>query len=171
MSFRHAVVTAALTILLPSLAAAQARPQPLPTRRMDEMTSREVQLYFQGGGDLVLVPFGPISGHGAFIPLGMHNHWAHALAVLIAERANGLVHPPVFSCYSGATRSFRGSVSFPISEQEDVLVRIVKTLQAQGFKRIVLVAGTHPEDTGGMLAARRVFDETEHPIWLLVGEK
>jgi len=166
-------VVAVLTLLIvaPSLAAAETRPQPLPSRRMDELTSREVQLYFQRGGDLVLVPFGPISGHGAFIPTGMHNHWAHALALLIAERADGLVHPPVFSCYSGATRSFRGSVSFPVDEQEEVLVRIVKTLQAQGFKRVVLVAGTHPEDTGGVLAARRVFDETEHPIWLLSGEK
>ena len=48
----------------------------LVTRRMDEMTSREVELYFQSGGDLVFVPFGNISGHGAFIPIGMHAHWA-----------------------------------------------------------------------------------------------
>ena len=41
----------------------------MPTRRLDEMTSREVEFYFKRGGDLVFVPFGPISGHGAFIPL------------------------------------------------------------------------------------------------------
>jgi creatinine amidohydrolase/Fe(II)-dependent formamide hydrolase-like protein len=143
----------------------------LQTRRMDEMTSREVELYLQGGGDLVLIPFGPVSGHGAFIPMGIHGHWAHALAVLLAERANGLVYPPVFTCFSGATRSFRGAVSFPVTEQAQILERVVGVLQQQGFKRIVLVAGTNPEDLGGTVAARQVFDRTEKPVWLLIGER
>src|SRR3954447_18140689 len=64
---------------------------PLVSRRMDEMTSREIEGYLKAGGDLVLIPFGPVSGHGALIPVGMHAHWAHALSVLIAEKANGLV--------------------------------------------------------------------------------
>ncbi len=141
------------------------------TRRMDEMTSREVELYLEGGGDLVLIPFGPVSGHGAFIPMGIHGHWAHALAVLLAERANGLVYPPVFTCFSGATRTFRGAVSFPVTEQAQILERIVGVLQQQGFTRIVLVAGTNPEDLGGTVAARQVFDRTDKPVWLLIGER
>ena len=146
-------------------------PASLQTRRMDEMTSREVELYLQGGGDLVLIPFGPVSGHGAFIPMGIHGHWAQALAVLLADRANGLVYPPVFACFSGATRSFRGAVSFPVTEQAQILERVVGVLQQQGFKRIVLVAGTNPEDLGGTVAARQVFDRTEKPVWLLIGER
>jgi hypothetical protein len=151
--------------------AGAERQSSLPTRRMDEMTSREVELYLEGGGDLVLIPFGPVSGHGAFIPMGIHGHWAHALAVLLAERANGLVYPPVFTCFSGGTRSFRGAVSFPVTEQAQILERIVGILQQQGFKRIVLVAGTNPEDLGGTVAARQVFDRTERPVWLLIGER
>jgi len=151
--------------------AGAERKSPLQTRRMDEMTSREVELYLEQGGDLVLIPFGPVSGHGAFIPMGIHGHWAHALAVLLAERANGLVYPPVFTCFSGGTRSFRGAVSFPVTEQAQILERIVGVLQQQGFKRIVLVAGTNPEDLGGTVAARQVFDRTEKPVWLLIGER
>ncbi len=143
----------------------------LQTRRMDEMTSREVELYLQEGGDLVLIPFGPVSGHGAFIPMGIHGHWAHALAVLLADKANGLVYPPVFTCFSGATRAFRGAVSFPVTEQAQILERVVGVLQQQGFKRIVLIAGTNPEDLGGTVAARQVFDRTERPVWLLIGER
>lgn len=143
----------------------------LSTRRMDEMTSREVELYFEAGGDLVFVPFGPVSGHGAFIPMGIHGHWAHALAVLLAEKANGLVYPPVFTCFSGATRAFRGAISFPIAEQSQILERVVAILQQQGFKRIVLVAGTNPEDVGGTVAARTIFDKTEKPVWLLIAER
>ena len=130
----------------------------LVTRRMDDMTSREIELYFESGGDLVLIPFGPISGHGALIPVGMHSHWSSALSLLIAERANGLVFPVVTTCYAGATRTFRGTVSFPITEQAAILSRIAATLLEQGFKRIVLVAATTPEHTGGYVAAREVFD-------------
>jgi creatinine amidohydrolase/Fe(II)-dependent formamide hydrolase-like protein len=139
----------------------------LGSRRMDEMTSREIELYLKAGGDLVLIPFGPISGHGALIPVGMHAHWAHALCVLIAEKANGLVFPPTHCCFAGATRTFRGTVSFTLMEQVTVLKRIAATLKHQGFRRTVLVGGTNPEDTGGMVAARELFDETEKPFWFV----
>jgi len=135
------------------------------------MTSREVELYIKEGGDLVFVPFGPVSGHGALIPMGMHAHWATALSVLLAEKANGLVFPTTFACFAGATRTFRGTVSFPVHEQVSVLKRIASTLHAAGFKRTVLVAGTNPEDTGGIIAARALFDETETPYWYLQGSR
>jgi len=137
------------------------------TRRMDELTSREVESYLKEGGDLVFIPFGPVSGHGAFIPLGIHCHWAQALSLLLAEKANGLVFPPVFACYSGATQTFRGSVSFPYAEQVSVLMRIATTLHDQGFERTVLVGGTTPESTGGVIAAREIFDRTSKPIWFI----
>ncbi len=143
----------------------------LVTRRLDEMTSREVEQYHQGGGDLVFVPFGPISGHGALIPLGIHAHWAQALSLLVAERANGLVYPPVFTCYPGATRSFRGTVFFSITEQVAILKRLAIGLLDRGFRRVVLMASTTPEWLGGTVAAREVFDETERPVWLLIGER
>lgn len=151
--------------------AAGAPASKLVTRRMDEMTSREVEFYLKEGGDLVFIPFGPVSGHGAFIPMGMHAHWANALSVLLAEKANGLVFPATFTCFAGATRTFRGTVSFPIHEQVSVLKRIASTLRAAGFKRTVLVAGTNPEDTGGIIAVRSLFDETETPCWYLQGSR
>ena len=140
---------------------------PLATRYLDALTSREVEFYLRDGGDLIFVPFGPISGHGALLPLGIHAHWAQALSQLLAERANGLVFPPVYACYAGATRSFRGTVSFPIAEQVAVLMRIANTLCDQGFRRTVLVGGTTPESTGGAVAARELSDRTERPIWFV----
>jgi len=144
---------------------------PLPTRRIDEMTSREVELYLKGGGDLAFIPFGPVSGHGVFIPMGMHAHWANALSLLLAEKANGLVFPATFTCFAGATRTFRGTVSFPIEEQVATLKRIARTLHAAGFRRTVLVAGINPEDTGGIIAARELFDESEVPYFYLQGSR
>jgi len=152
-------------------APGRAATTPAPTRRMDEMTSREVDSYLQEGGDLVFVPFGPMSGHGPFIPMGMHAHWANALSVLLAEKANGLVFPATYACFAGATRTFPGTVSFTMEEQVLVLKRIAATLHAAGFKRTVLVAGTNPEDVGGIIAARALFDETEVPYFYLQGSK
>jgi hypothetical protein len=151
---------------------AAATPSTTPiTRRIDEMTSREVEFYLKAGGDLVFVPFGPVSGHGALVPMGMHAHWATALSLLLAEKANGLVFPTTFACFAGATRTFRGTVSFPVHEQVSVLKRIASSLHAAGFKRTVLVAGTNPEDTGGIIAARALFDETETPYLYLQGSR
>jgi hypothetical protein len=134
---------------------------------MDEMTSREIEFYLKSGGDLALIPFGPVSGHGALIPVGMHAHWAHALSLLIAEKANGLVFPVTHCCFAGATRTFRGTVSFTHGEQVLVLKRIASTLNKQGFRRTVLVGGTNPEDTAGMVAARELFDDSEIPTFFV----
>ena len=139
----------------------------LVTRRLDEMTSREIELFLKGGGDLAFVPFGPISGHGALIPVGMHGHWAQALSLLLEERANGLVFPVTWCCFAGATRTFRGTVSFPIDEQVKVLSRIANSLHEAGFRRTVLVGGTTPEALGGEVAARELFDRTEKPFWFV----
>src|SRR5204863_9592553 len=95
----------------------RAADPPAALRRIDEMTSREVESYLKEGGDLALIPFGPVSGHGVFIPMGMHAHWAHAFSVLLAEKADGLVFPPTFTCFAGATRTFRGTVSFTLEQQ------------------------------------------------------
>ena len=45
----------------------RAADPPAALRRIDEMTSREVESYLKEGGDLALIPFGPVSGHGVFI--------------------------------------------------------------------------------------------------------
>ncbi len=143
----------------------------LETRRLDEMTSREVERYLKGGGDLIFVPFGPISGHGAFIQLGIHAHWAEALSTILARQAGGLVYPAVFQAYCGAPRTFYGAVGFSLMQQAETLMHIARTLYAQGFKRTVLVSGTTPETTGGIVAARTLFDETEIPFWLVEAER
>ena len=142
-----------------------------PGRRMEEMTSREVEFYLKEGGDLVFVPFGPVSGHGAFIPMGMHAHWANALCVLMAHKANGLVFPPIYTVMAGATQTFRGTVHFPVGEQVSILKRTAMSLYKAGFRRTVLVGGTTPENTGGWIAVRELFDETGHPFWFIQGEK
>lgn len=141
------------------------------TRRIDEMTSREVEFYLRDGGDLALIPFGPVSGHGAFIPMGMHAHWATALCHLLARKADGLYFPPTYTVMAGAPQTFRGTVHFTVGEQVTILKKIALNLFNAGFKRTVLVCGTTPENTGGIVAVRELFDETGHPFWFVEGER
>ncbi|HUU27786.1 MAG TPA: creatininase family protein [archaeon] len=150
---------------------AQGSPGKRFTRRMEEMTSREVEFYLKDGGGLVFIPFGPVSGHGAFIPMGMHALWATALSVLMAEKADGLVFPPTYTVMAGATQTFRGTVHFPVGEQVSILKRIARSLNDAGFRRVVLVGGTTPENTGGIVAVRELFDETGKPFWFIEGER
>jgi creatinine amidohydrolase/Fe(II)-dependent formamide hydrolase-like protein len=141
------------------------------SRRIDELTSREVEFYLRDGGDIIFIPFGGVSGHGALIPMGMHGHWANALAHLMAKRTNGLIFPLIPTVFVGATRTFRGSVNFPVEEQVAILKRVANTLYDGGFKRPVLVTGTNPEDNGGTIAARALFDQMERPFLMIQGSK
>jgi creatinine amidohydrolase/Fe(II)-dependent formamide hydrolase-like protein len=165
--------TAAGTVLAAAgLAAAQ--PGPAADRRpvrLDLLTSREVGDWMKGN-DVVFVPHGPVSGHGPWTTLGVHAHGAEAVATLLARKCNGVVYPPVFTCFAGATRMYPGTVPFSYEFHIQVLKAVARSLHAQGFGRIFLVCYTNPEDAAGLIAARDLFDvEGELPVAALVATK
>ncbi len=142
-----------------------------PIVRLDLLTSREVGEWMKTN-DVVFVPHGPISGHGPWTTLGVHTHGAEAVATLMARKCNGLVYPPIFTCFAGATRLYPGTVPFSYEFHVQVLKAVVRSLHAQGFGRIFLVAYTNPEDTAGLAAARDLFDmENEIPVAALVATR
>src|SRR5438552_3231047 len=79
--------------------------------RLDLLTSREVGDWMKTN-DVIFVPHGPISGHGPWTTLGVHTHGAEAVATLLARKCNGLVYPPIFTCFAGATHLYPGTVPF-----------------------------------------------------------
>jgi creatinine amidohydrolase/Fe(II)-dependent formamide hydrolase-like protein len=139
--------------------------------RLDRLTSREVGEWMQSG-DVIFVPHGPVSGHGPWTTLGVHPHGAEAVATLLARKCNGLVYPPIFTCFAGATRLYPGTVPFSYEFHIQVLKAVVRSLHAQGFGRIFLVCYTNPEDAAGLVAARDLFDiEGEIPVASLVATR
>ena len=82
-----------------------------PIVRLDLLTSREVGEWMNGN-DVIFVPHGPVSGHGPWTTLGVLTHGAEAVATLMARKCNGLVCPPLFTCFAGATRLYPGTVPF-----------------------------------------------------------
>jgi creatinine amidohydrolase/Fe(II)-dependent formamide hydrolase-like protein len=139
---------------------------PAPERivHLDRLTSREVGEWLKTN-DVVFVPHGPISGHGPWTTLGMHPHAAEAIAVLLARKCNGLVYPTIYTAFAGATRLYPGTVPFSYEFHITVLKTVARSLHAQGFGRIFLLAFTNPEDAAGAIAARDLFDiEGELPV-------
>src|SRR5262249_13282567 len=131
---------------------------------LDRLTSREVGDWLRTN-DVIFVPHGPISGHGPWTTLGVHTHGAEAVATLLARRCNGLVYPPVYTAFAGATRLYPGTVPFSYEFHIQVLKAVVRSLHAQGFGRIFLICYTNPEDAAGLIAARDLFDiEGETPL-------
>ena len=142
-----------------------------PIVRLDLLTSREVGEWMKSN-DVIFVPHGPISGHGPWTTLGVHTHGAEAVATLMARKCNGLVYPPIFTCFAGATKMYPGTVPFSYEFHIQILKAVVRSLYAQGFGRIFLMCYTNPEDTAGLAAARDLFDvEGEMPVASLVATK
>ena len=138
---------------------------------LDRLTSREVGDWLKTN-DVIFVPHGPISGHGPWTTLGVHTHGAEAVATLLARRCNGLVYPPVYTAFAGATRLYPGTVPFSYEFHIQVLKAVVRSLHAQGFGRIFLICYTNPEDAAGLIAARDLFDiEGEIPVASLVATR
>jgi len=142
-----------------------------PIVRLDLLTSREVGEWMKTN-DVIFVPHGPISGHGPWTTLGVHPHGAEAVATLMARKCNGLVYPPIFTCFAGATRLYPGTVPFSYDFHIQILKAVARSLYAQGFGRIFLICYTNPEDTAGLAAARDLFDlEGEVPVASLVATR
>src|SRR5262245_18909280 len=164
---------------LASHAAAQAPAAQAPAAsaaaerivRLDLLTSREVGEWMKTS-DVIFVPHGPISGHGPWTTLGVHPHGAEAVATLLARKCDGLVYPPIFTCFAGATRMYPGTVPFSYEFHAQILKAVVRSLYAQGFGRIFLICYTNPEDAAGLIAARDLFDiEGEIPVASLVATR
>jgi creatinine amidohydrolase/Fe(II)-dependent formamide hydrolase-like protein len=180
---RRDFVAAAATALAAAPAAA-AEPQPAATSaagavptaerivRLELLTSREVGEWMKTS-DVIFVPHGPISGHGPWTTLGVHTHGAEAVATLLARKCNGLVYPPIFTCFAGATRLYPGTVPFSYEFHIQVLKAVARSLCAQGFGRVFLICYTNPEDAAGLIAARDLFDidGEELPVASLVATK
>lgn len=178
MNRREFVAASASAAVLAEQAAGQpAQPaagDPKKDRivRLDLLTSREVGEWKRKSGDVIIVPHGPISGHGPWTTLGVHTHGAEAVATLLARKCNGLVYPPIFTAFAGATRMYPGTVPFSYEFHIQILKATVRSLHTQGFGRIFLLCYTNPEDAAGLIAARDLFDiEGELPVASLVATR
>ena len=132
------------------------------TRLLTRLTNREVEAYLQRN-DLIFIPVGTVEMHGA-MPLDCETVLPEAIAVMLAERADGLVLPNLPYFYPGGTTIGRGSVQISIRAGYDYLTEILKSLYKQGFKRIIFVSYHAPAELTLDAVVRDTFDQRRLPI-------
>ena len=135
------------------------------SRFLNELTTVEVKDYLAGGGSLAILPLGSVEMHGPHLPMGTDSLIAKAGALLLAQRANGLVLPEVHYTWCGATDGFAGTVSVEPELSQKTVEAIACKVFKMGFKRLVLVNAHYPNNPVFYTTARRLY-ETNSPVLL-----
>ena len=132
------------------------------TRFLPRLINQEVEDYLDRN-DLIFVAVGTVEMHGG-LPLDCETVLAEALALEMAEAADGLVLSGLPYFYAGATAIGRGTVQVSVREGIDYLLAIARSLLRQGFRRQVYVSLHGPAHCTCNAFVRDFFEETKAPV-------
>ncbi|HEY3340899.1 MAG TPA: creatininase family protein [Anaerolineae bacterium] len=94
---------------------------------------------------VIFLPLGTVEWHGEHNALGLDALKAHQLCVLAAQRAGGIVHPPVYGGMGGldkpATVVLEGEYEWDNHLLRPWLEKLCAEFQRQGFRAIILLTG------------------------------
>ena len=128
--------------------------------RMSFMTQMEVAAAIEAG-KAVIVPTGATEAHGPHMPTDTDTHQAEHIALLLAERIDAIVAPPVAYGVSKTFEHFAGTISLTIPTYQTMLFEIGTALVKQGFGHIILLNGNRPSGTSNDQVARHLIDELD----------
>jgi creatinine amidohydrolase len=128
--------------------------------RLAEMTWQEAKRAVEENR-LVIVPVGSTEAHGPHLPLDVDTHQAGRVAELLAERVGAVVAPALPYSYAVTWMGFPGTVTLSAETFQQVLVEIVESLAAHGFRRIMILNAHRPNGSSVDVAARRVIDNLD----------
>jgi len=148
-------------------------PRPLA---LEEMTWTEVRDALVGGWTTAIVPIGGTEQNGPHMILGKHNFIVTRAALEMAEQlGNALVAPTLQYVPQGDYRrpgfgDKPGVISLPSPDYDSVLDAAARSLQAHGFKDILLI-GDSGGNQAGMIAVaealNREWSESDARVWAL----
>ena len=135
------------------------------TRVLTSLTNVEVEQYLKRN-DVIFIPVGATEVHGGF-PVDCEYVSPLAMAIKMAEKADGLVLPFLSYFYPGATQVGPGTVESSAIEGAEYLKIIARSLLRQGFKTQIYITG-HGPSYGFMSPFIFDFlDETHVPVlWI-----
>ena len=135
----------------------------LQVRRLDYLTGPAVRSCLVRS-DAAILPLGPTEAHGLHLPLGCDALIALATAELAAHEADALVLPPFAYSWPGASARLPGTMRLPPDLVIQVLVAILESAIAQGFRRLAVVCAHGPDVHTATVAARLTFERTGCPV-------
>lgn len=114
----------------------------------------------------VILTCGSCEQHGHHLPLDTDNIIGMELALRIAEKTDMLVMPPLNYGQVWSAKGFPGTVSLSSSVLKNILKEIIRSLEEQEIKNIVLMSGHNGNYPFLKELARELLDEAGfHNIW------
>lgn len=111
--------------------------------RWERLTGPELKA-LAGRGALPVLPIGSLEQHGPHLPVWTDSFLAHELAVAAAKLATdipAIVLPPLWTGLSEHHLPFGGTITLDHATLHAVLRCVVRSLQAQGFTRLLILNG------------------------------
>lgn len=136
--------------------------QILKMRFFNKLTNEEIESYLMKN-DIVFIPIGTVEEHKNW-PLDAETTFAEAIAVSMAEKANGLVMGPLPFFYPGVGKDGKGTVQIGVRAGIKYLKELSYSLLNQGFRRQVYVTTNKDGFTTAGGVVIDFFDETKCPI-------
>jgi creatinine amidohydrolase/Fe(II)-dependent formamide hydrolase-like protein len=158
-NWRGLLLAACLVI---PVALALADPGP-DTVRIEDLTWPEIKARMQAGATTVIVPTGGTEQNGPHMVIGKHNYIIEYTTAQIAKRlGNTLVAPVLAYVPEGSWdppeghMRFPGSISVPDPIYEKVLESTVMSFAVEGFKTILFIGDSGPNQHPQEVVAKKM---------------
>ena len=136
-------------------------------RRISTMTQVDVGKFIANRKPVIL-PTGATEAHGPHLPTDTDTHQAEHIAVLLADRIDAVVAPPVAYGISKTFEFFPGTISLSIPTYQTMLFEIGAALICQGFGHLIILNGNRPNGTANDAVARHLVDELDRDFEFVV---
>lgn len=115
----------------------------LPTYRMEDLTTFEIESALEAGFDTVLFAVGSVEQHGPHLPIKMDTLAGDVITERLANRlGDALAAPTLRPGCSGHHMDFPGTITIPPETLMELISGYCRSLDAHGFEYIVPIA-TH----------------------------
>ena len=141
--------------------------------RYEELLPAEFEAILQRA-PVAYLPWGALEWHGHHMALGNDALKAHAIVLRVAERAGGVVLPPVWCGYN-TMKDYGGfplTLEFKRETVMQVLTEYLEQLSDIGFKLVVVVSGHYgPPHIAALVEAANLFTiwqtQRQTRVWII----
>ncbi len=109
--------------------------------RLQEMTWEEIKELVGDCAGTVVLPIGSTEQHGPHLPVGTDTMVAITLAEAASEQTGVAVAPPLWFGWSPHHMVLPGTITIRPEILVELVVDVVKSLQAHGFRNFILLNG------------------------------
>lgn len=146
---------------------------------LGKMTSPEVKQRL-AESSVAIIPVGSTEQHGPALPLDNDHFAALQFAKMAAERlwkkVKVIVTPPVCFGFSPHHMGFKGTITLRETTLTDTIYDVCKSLDAHGFKNIIILNGHGGNSTAIANALHQLYGHTDARVfhidwWTLASDK